>query len=69
MLHSGLMRIYHSSKTSREKFRSFLEGLAKLLEHRRFFFSLSYKGGEFAYGVSADDEAMPIFTSKFYSEF
>lgn len=66
---TSLIRIYHSTLATREKFRGFLEGLAKLLEHRHFTFSLSYKKGEFGYTISWDESAMHTFESKLYTEF
>lgn len=66
---TSLIRIYHSTETSREKFRSFLEWLAKLLEHEHFIFGLSYRRGEFAYSISGDESVMKTFESKLYTEF
>ena len=66
---TSLIRIYHSTATTREKFRSFLEGLAKLLEHEDFVFWLSYRRGEFAYSLSGNETVMKTFESKLYTEF
>ena len=66
---TNLIRIYHSTTCTREKFRSFLEGLAKLLEHEHFVFGLNYRRGEFAYSLSGNDTVMKTFESKLYTEF
>ncbi len=66
---TSLIRIYHSTLTTREKFRSFLEGIAKLLEHEHFIFWLSYRRGEFAYSLSGNETVMKTFESKLYTEF
>lgn len=68
-MYTSLIRIYHSTKTSREKFRWFLEWLAKLLEHEHFVFGLNYRRGEFAYSLSGDETVMRTFESKLYTEF
>ncbi len=66
---TSLIRIYHGALCTREKFRSFLEWLAKLLEHEKFTFGLSYRKWEFAYSLSGNDTVMKTFESKLYTEF
>jgi hypothetical protein len=66
---TSLIHIYHSTKTTREKFKSFLEGIAKLLEHEHIILGLNYRRGEFAYSVSGDESVMRTFESKLYTEF
>ncbi len=66
---TSLIHIYHSTKTTREKFRNFLEGIAKLLEHEHLILGLNYRRGEFAYSVSGDESVMRTFESKLYTEF
>ncbi len=66
---TSLIRVYHSTLTTREKFRGFLEWLAKLLEHQHFVVWLSYRKGEFAYSFSGDENVMKTFESKLYTEF
>ncbi len=66
---TSLIRIYHSTLCTREKFRWFLEWLAKLLEHEHFVLGLSYRKGEFAYSLSGNETVMKTFESKLYTEF
>jgi Type IV secretion-system coupling protein DNA-binding domain len=66
---TSLIRIYHSTACTREKFKWFLEWLAKLLEHEHFIFGLSYRRGEFAYSLSGNETVMKTFESKLYTEF
>jgi hypothetical protein len=66
---TSLLRIYHSTLCTRVKFRGFLEGIAKLLEHEHFVFGLSYRKGEFAYSLSGNETVMQTFASKLYTEF
>ncbi len=66
---TSLIRIYHSSLCTREKFRDFLTWLAKLLEHEHFVFGLSYRKGEFTYSLSGNETVMKTFESKLYTEF
>ena len=66
---TSLIRIYHSTHCQREKFKSFLEGLAKLLEHEKFVLGLNYRKGEFAYSFSGNEQVIKTFESKLYTEF
>lgn len=49
---TSLIRIYHAYTSTREVFRTFLEGLSKILEEEHFTLGLSYKSGEFFYSFS-----------------
>lgn len=66
---TSLIRIYHAYTSTREGFKSFLEGLAKILEHKHFTLGLSYKKGEFFYSFTGDDTVTEMFESKLYTEF
>lgn len=64
-----LIRIYHATTTTLETFRSFLEGISKILHEKSFTLGISYRSGEFFYTLTAEEAVVRLFESKLYTEF